>query len=57
MVANEHGADARWEGGDNKKVVVPPGGPHLVIVRGIYEKKEITTETQKVQGATSLARV
>ena len=51
MVANEQGADARWEGGDNKKLAIPPGGPHLLVVRGSYEKKDITTETQKVQGA------
>ena len=50
MVANEHGADARWEGGNNKRLAIPPGGPHLLVVRGSYEKKDITTETQKVQG-------
>ena len=51
MVANEQGADARWEGGDNKKLTMPPGGPHLLIVRGSFEKKDITSETQKLQGA------
>lgn len=51
MVANEQGTDARWEGGDNKKLTIPPGGPHLLIVRGSFEKKDISSETQKVQGA------
>ena len=51
VVANEQGTDARWEGGDNKKLTIPPGGPHLLIVRGSFEKKDISSETQKLQGA------
>ena len=55
VVAGENGQDAKWEGGNNKKLQLQLDEPKMVIIRCEYGKPDLRVETSRLAASQAPA--